>query len=224
MVRSVGLIISLLFSIGCDDDDCCSPGGWKPDAPPAKDADEGSSGSGNGSGSGDDPTMPPPDAARFCTTLVSYPPPGAGRAVDYAATTDAPHVIYFNTALDQNPLRDYLVISLYAGYGVFTGGDIRTGAFSLSGAETRASTCGACVMIATDAQQSSVTEWYVAQSGTLTLTSVNVASGQFAGTLSNVTFYHFTIDGSGAATDYIADQCTTVIPSATLSGPLVVSM
>lgn len=118
--------------------------------------------------------------------------------------------------------RDYLTFDLYANRGVFVGSDIEPGTYALQGAETRYSTCGACVIISTNehAYGSSgidYDEQYVAQSGTLILTDTN---GRLAGSLTDVELAHFTHEPVSPPSDTIADGCTTKIPSLEFDIPL----
>ena len=112
-----------------------------------------------------------------------------------------------------NSNNDYVDIELYPGEGVFAGGSVRTGTFSLIGAELQYSTCGACVRLfdGRSAKQ------FLATGGTLTLTSV---SGNLTGTLTNVTFVEVTMDGSWVSTP-VPGGCTSSITSMSFNTPIV---
>lgn len=95
--------------------------------------------------------------------------------------------------LAAGPPRDVLQLRLVAGAGAFTGG-IKTGTFSISGADASFTGCGLCVAIIADIVAGvGPTKFYQATSGTVTLTS---ATSPYAGTVKDLSFGEVTIDGT----------------------------
>ncbi|MGC4116555.1 MAG: PPC domain-containing protein [Myxococcales bacterium] len=88
---------------------------------------------------------------------------------------------------------DFLRVELYAGAGVFSGG-FAPGTYQLTGDETNYATCGLCVRILADVDDSTgdVGAFYMATGGTVELTAVGAAG--FTAKLTNVTFVHVDID------------------------------
>lgn len=138
--------------------------------------------------------------------------------------------IFLEVFLDPDSLApDLLELELYAGAGVFTGGDVRTGTFRLDGAEQRYDQCGACLLLLVDRDPGSLrpASYYMPLSGTLRLDAV---SGRVAGALENVTLRHVRIDlddpdGPGGprepslATTTIDDGCTVRLTRAAFDVP-----
>lgn len=175
------------------------------------------------------------DAPVVCTAAATYPSPGAavpGRSTDYAKGlfgSNSPHELTYVAALDNNSAaRDVLFVDLYAGYGVFASGDITNGTFQIGGDDAKYSTCGLCVLIAADVTSTAVTDWYMATSGTVTLTKTSISqlgsdgSAHFAGSLTNVNLVHVAKDSRGGPGDMTADNCVSAIPTTTMDGKMVV--
>jgi hypothetical protein len=81
--------------------------------------------------------------------------------------------------LEAGPPQDLLVIELFGGYGVLADG-LANGTYEITGDETNYNDCGVCVTVYGDFDPMTGSEMvYVAQSGTVTITSVE---GNFAGT------------------------------------------
>lgn len=116
-------------------------------------------------------------------------------------------VYLYNGTLDVN--SDLLDIEVYAGYGVFTGG-VHTGQFKLGASDLNYGTCGLCVLVYANGQN----DPYMATGGTVTFTSFQ---GTFAGTLSNMTFTHVSIDPNSFQSTPVGDGCNTSIPSLSFS-------
>ena len=125
--------------------------------------------------------------------------------------------------LNQGAMPDVLQIIVASNQGHFPG-NITTGTFTLTAADGQAETCSICVLLyaATTVTNQVVTgeqATYLANGGTLTLTSVAAAgtgTGTIAGTLTNATFQQVTIDEtSGVST--VVGTCTSTIPSLTFS-------
>lgn len=134
---------------------------------------------------------------------------------------------YFSLAgtLNADASPDILVVDLYAGYGAFSGG-LPTAAttVTLGGAEAGLDSCGACIYSLTDYTQNgpSADPFYVATAGTLNLTSVSTTS--VAGSLSNVTLTHSTVDTSSGATTAAADGCASNLASVSFSAVPTMAM
>jgi hypothetical protein len=136
-------------------------------------------------------------------------------AMSMGATTPDNYYLYADLNTDASP--DVLLIDLYKGFGAFMSG-FPTGpqAVSLTGAEASYDSCGACVMALTDYTMSGPTgDPYFATGGTLNLTSVSNTS--IAGTLSNVTLVHSTIDMDTNVTTAHPDGCTSTLGSISFS-------
>ena len=126
----------------------------------------------SGSGNSPDAHVPPVDvfgSEATCLIKGGYGALGTlmGTFNTMGGTTNATIV------LDPGPPgKDDLFIKLVAGKGVFVGG-LKTGVFDLTGAETDYNTCGACVIIIADLiPGQGPSKFYLATSGTLTLSSV----------------------------------------------------
>jgi hypothetical protein len=132
------------------------------------------------------------------------------------------HQIYFTGGLDTNTPGDYLFIDLYQDYGAFTGSDIGSGTFTISGEDATYSTCGVCVTIAAQADTTMVDDWYMATGGIVTLTSV---SGQLTGSVQNLSFRRVATDVNGGPGDTPLDgpsgACNAHITSASFDVPLM---
>ncbi|HEY1958903.1 MAG TPA: hypothetical protein VGH28_24995 [Polyangiaceae bacterium] len=116
----------------------------------------------------------------------------------------------YNGTLNAN--GDFLDLEVYAGYGVFTGG-IHTGKFDLKGADLDYGTCGLCLLVVSNGQS----DTYMATAGTVTITSFQ---GTFAGSISNATFTHVTVDPNSFESTPVGDGCNTAIPALNISAPV----
>jgi len=159
---------------------------------------------------------PPPDAPN-CTAEPSY----ESGVVDFASDspTGGPagmRRILVMLDVPSPGLQDRVILELHAGRGVFAGGDIVPGTYALGGAEGTYSTCGTCVVVGTNYHPVGTNgldyeEYYLAQSGTITLTQT---SGRLTGSLSDVTLEHVLHEPGMLPSDVPAnDGCTTTIPS-----------
>jgi hypothetical protein len=171
-------------------------------------------GTGSGSGTPDAPTQ----AACLLRPQLGAPMPmqqeGHSRKSMGESTPDN---FYLFADLNQDTMPDILLVDLWKGYGAFTSG-FPTSAMTINLAGTEASyeTCGACITVQTDYTMSGPTgDPYIATAGSLALTSVSPTS--IAGTLSNVTFTHVTIDPMSGATTPHADGCAATLTSVAFS-------
>ena len=227
-VLALGLasVTSALTSSGCavgdpperpgEGADARRGGGLFPDATPSvfPDADEGN------------PERPDaressaPDA-RVASTTCSAPTSFAalGPLADGAGETgdglDGAYDLYWGPLEDGMP-GDHISLELWEGYGPFAGG-LRTGTFSITGDETDYAVCGMCAIIATDYDGTNYRDTYMAQSGSITINSVD---GSISGTMSNVTFRHVLLDADTGAQSEAGTGCVTRITSASFTAPL----
>jgi hypothetical protein len=177
----------------------------------------GGSGGGSGGGAadgGEDAGQAPgqvlPDGGT-CTAEASYGIVDAGptqTAVYYEPDDAGDQAAYdFQEQLNNNPEFDYVDLSLYSGYGVFTNG-IDAGTYTISGQELQYSTCGLCLVVFTDTDiNGNPTDSYLATGGTVTLTSLQPT---FAGSITNATFEHVNIDQNNNSTP-VGDGCYSAI-------------
>ena len=200
-------------------------------------------GGGNGGPSSDGvdasaaPDARPPDAGgssvdaapAACTAPASFGDAGALQAeaffvpdvnegTDDGATDD---LLVMIAPLDGTAMPDAIELRLFAGYGAFTGGAIRTGTFELTGAELDLNECGICAGVITDTTQDGYADDYLPTGGTLELTAIGTAAGQMlTGRLSNLSFRHVTVadDGSAPPAD---DTCATTLAAASFSAMLM---
>ncbi|MBL4635456.1 MAG: hypothetical protein JKY56_16465 [Kofleriaceae bacterium] len=102
--------------------------------------------------------------------------------------------------------RDLFVVELFEGSAPFENG-IAAGTFEISGTQTDYNTCGTCVSVWADVVDGTASMVYLAQSGTLTVTSIEGRfTGSFAATGGSSTFvgYRLTTDTSSEE----APECT----------------
>ena len=137
--------------------------------------------------------------------------------------------LFIEVILDEATAPDVLHLELYGGQGVFKGGEIRTGTFSLSGVESRYDSCGACLLLLVDRDPGSFrpSAYFIAESGTLVLDAV---ADRVTGHLDDVTLRHVTIDltdpdGAGPAQPSLAtapaSTCRTHLSRAAFDVPFV---
>jgi hypothetical protein len=106
------------------------------------------------------------------------------------------------------PPRDVLQVRLTAGAGAFTGG-LKTGTFSIAGADASFTGCGLCLTIIADIVAGvGPTKFYQATSGTVSITST---ARPYAGTLADLSLGEVTIDGTPVP------GCKTKIASASFT-------
>jgi hypothetical protein len=162
-------------------------------------------------------SAPPPDAT-ICLATADY---GAATGTGDNATHDQANDFYnMSSAINADP--DAWVLQLYAGFGPFTGGAVTTGTFAIAGDDTNFATCGVCGLIAADVPASGTVEitdperWYLAQSGTVTITSL---SPNLTGTVTNLVLAHVTLDSATGASTVVGD-CTSTIGTLSFNAPV----
>lgn len=160
-----------------------------------------------------------PDGAGAC--LVTGPLGDLGSKTGTAKSDGEtpPGEIYWYAPLNSDTLPDVLSVDLWAKYGVFTDA-ITTGTFQLTGSETSAKDCGACVYLDIDVNMSSqpatYAETYMPTGGTINITSV---TGNLTGTLSNVTLQRVSISPDDGTTTPLG-SCTTTISNVAFDGAI----
>jgi hypothetical protein len=118
--------------------------------------------------------------------------------------------------------KDVLTLWLLDGEPPFASG-FEPGMFDLSG-QNALTSCGTCVLIAADCNNCNVSNgqgvgsWYIANAGTLTLTTFTTSN--IAGKLANATLTHVDIDFTNGATTAAGDGCTTHVTSVSFSAAL----
>jgi hypothetical protein len=159
-----------------------------------------------------------PDAGvveRNCAVPESFGTVGAlaGNA-ELVAQQDGSGMLYrFNADLDDATVKDALSLQLWDDRAPFTG-QVTTGSFTLGSADANFNTCGTCVTIVADiVPMQGPTEFYIAQSGTLQIDSVD---GTLSGSVSDLTLVKFDL----ATGTPISDGCDTTIASASFSASL----
>ena len=176
----------------------------------------GGNGGGGGGGGGGSPDAPSEAACLLPKALGAVTPTqqeGHSRKSSMSATS--PDNFYLFADLNQDQTPDILLVDLWTGYGAFQNG-FPNGptTVQLTGEEASYETCGACITVQTDYTMSGPTgDPYIATAGTLNLTAANANS--IAGSLSNVTFTHVTIDQMSGVTAPHADGCSGTLTSVT---------
>jgi hypothetical protein len=107
--------------------------------------------------------------------------------------------------LDAGPPRDTFFLKMVANKGVFSGG-INPGTYTISGVDAQYNNCGLCVHIIADIGMTGPSKFYFAESGMVTLTSVNMP---ITGSATNVMLREVDI-GSG---DFVPFGCRASISS-----------
>jgi hypothetical protein len=125
----------------------------------------------------------------------------------------APTAEQYFAQVNNDTLPDGIGFQFYIGYGAWLNDAtiVPKTAISLTGAESGFDTCGACVLVFADIDQTNgPAAYYMPTAGTLDVTSTTT---NLTGTLTNVTLQHVDIDPDSLATTPNADGCTTTITS-----------
>lgn len=175
-----------------------------------------------------------PDAAKMvdaapvvCTASTSYTGVTTGSNAQFAGQDGSGmdmQVYWFGrmapTPPATSPMPDILQVTLYNGYGPFSGG-ITPQTIQLTGAEADPAMCSACVIMFTDLYTAGsdveYTDLYFTKSGTLTLTSTSPPDN-FQGTISNLVMDHVVISGQNLVS--ANDGCGASFPSVTMNAPI----
>ena len=146
-----------------------------------------------------------------CTVPVSFGVVVA-RSPSAARELGPPVDLNYVDPLNGDPQPDVFTLVLVDGRGAFASGGIAPKTIQLGGVEAAYATCGGCVEIFSDVNaQGNFAAFYLASSGTLTITAV---SPRLTGTLSTVTLVH--LDDN----DVVVDACTTRIDSLAFDVPI----
>jgi len=156
------------------------------------------------------------DANPACLALANY---GSPTLTDHLAAADAGTTFMVGQA-NINVDIDAVVVELYAGSGVFTGGGITTGTFAIADDDLQYQTCGLCVFILTDVVGTTPSDaGYLATSGSVNISSI---SENLTVTFTNMTFQHVNIDGGTFLSEPHPDGCTSALTSTTIDAAIVI--
>lgn len=179
---------------------------------------------GGGGGDGDDVVLQPdaevvdqPDAeppAPVCLAEASY---GAATLGQQAAQSQGPAATpdveagFATIGGDTAPV-DIIQLELYKGFGVFTGGEIVPGTYTIAGDELNYATCGVCPRIFTDCTDTACADQqFYATGGTVTITSI---TPNLTFTVQDLTFVEVTIDETTFQSTPVPNGCSTAVTSA----------
>ncbi|MEM9488690.1 MAG: hypothetical protein AAGC55_06070 [Myxococcota bacterium] len=219
-MKPLALVLSILCLVACE-----LPA-TNTDAPPLNDSSgdstSGSNGDGTGDGTGDSTGAGNGDGAgdgtgdaAACTTpdqlSAVSPVLSEGFYTDNAAQGGG-LVVGSLAVLDDSATPDILAVELAQGYGVFTEA-LQTGTFEIAGAETSLADCGACIYMLGDLDPAAgARQFFMAQSGTITIESVPAAAGeQLTGSIENVTLSEITRDPVSGQWVLVPDGCQSTL-------------
>jgi hypothetical protein len=185
------LLAASLIACGDDDDDVAQP-----DADNSPDVDA----------AGASADAPP--AACLATADYGSPTLANVAAGWQGGTAAMPNAMLVQGDLNADAMKDLFVLELYKGSGAFMVGEIVPGTYPITGAELNYRTCGVCPRLLTDLTGTTPSDdGYVATGGSVTITQV---SPNLAGSVSNLTFQHVTIDAQFNSTPH-ADGCQSAL-------------
>lgn len=138
------------------------------------------------------------DASPQASCLV---PGDYGALGSKTGTADATIQNSLSVTIDAGPPKDNLLLRLNAGSGAFAGGALKTGEFSITGADASFGTCGLCVSLIADiVANQGPTKFYFATSGTVKLTTVTPTAGTtkstITGSATNLQFVEVDVGGA----------------------------
>ena len=108
---------------------------------------------------------------------------------------------------------DYVQVELWDNIGVFAGGPVHTGTFTITGNEATFAKCGVCVR-GLGAKGTAGQKEYFATGGTVTVTAVGGNGQPISATLSNISFAE--IDAT--THNLVANGCTASLAGAEIDG------
>jgi hypothetical protein len=158
-----------------------------------------------------------------CTAGSSYSGVIQGSNTQIAGSDGTPgmtsgsdaYQVFWLGRMDPTAMPDWIQLTLYEGYGPYTGGII-PGTVNLAGENSAFSTCSTCMFLFTDLHAAGsgveITDYYMPTAGTLNITDV---SDTFVGTMTNVTLQHMVISGNDLVP--ANDGCTATIASASMN-------
>src|SRR5262245_25302104 len=169
---------------------------------------------GNGGASGRGGTGGAAGSA-VCYTSANYGDLGSLTAPP--ATHNGTTYIDWARRLEAGTPGDAFDLFLFNRAGVFANG-FTTGTFAIANDELNSATCGLCVSIYENLDaQGNPRGFYIATSGTVTLTSV---AGVLAGTATNLKFRHVNIDETTFVSTPHADGCLSAIDHVAFNVPI----
>jgi hypothetical protein len=183
----------------------------------------GKGGGGNTGGAGAAGSSPCASPTRYTQTTISG-------AVGQTIVGQSSYEEDVRGTLVAGTTPDILDIDLVSTFADFPG-DITTGTFHLTAADGQYLTCGICILIHAKSTidngtgQIKAQATYLANSGTLTLTSVadkTTGVGTIAGSIANATFRQVTIDPATFLSTVVG-SCATSLPSLTFSVPSTIA-
>lgn len=175
------------------------------------------------------PDAPPvvrTDAAPSCTVLTGgYGDVGTLNTGDATVgpqmQTPTQDFILFSATVNQDAQPDGIIFSFWEGFGAFPS-DFATPSYPLvvpiAGDETAFATCGTCVEFVGDVVNGAGTQSFMAQSGSITVTSLDPTpgTGRIVGSITDITFAHVDDDGM-----VINDNCSTSVAAMAFDLPIV---
>lgn len=190
-----------------------------------------------GPGSGSNPNPGSPDGSPSGGNTPDAAPAQAtcdvGMDLGSLGTLATPTAVQGNVAGSQGALHWYKIdaaipgttssyVSLYLvdGQGAFQGGKVAPGTYTIGTADANIATCGACALVLgnVDPTTKLADQVYLAQSGTITVTSVGTGGGTLSASFSNAALSHVDMTSQAVA----ADGCKTNVSTASMSGTVVV--
>ncbi|MEM9488689.1 MAG: hypothetical protein AAGC55_06065 [Myxococcota bacterium] len=168
-------------------------------------------GNGDGTGGGDGTGNGGTTACATPAQLTATPVLSEGAYSDDTALGGDLYVGAY-MAMDDSATPDILAVELWQGYGVFAEA-LQTGTFEITGAETSLAECGACVYMLGDFDPAGgARQFFMAQSGTITIESVPAAAGaQLTGRIENVTISEIAINDETNETSVVPGGCQSTI-------------
>ncbi len=159
---------------------------------------------------------PIPDADQLARCLV---PADYGALGTKTGTADLTTPNSLAVTLDPGPPKDDFFLSLIPGKGAFAGGALKTGTFTIGGADASFTDCGLCTNLIADIDPvQGPAKFYYTVSGTVTLTSASASTStstsMIAGSAQNLRFVEIDVTTGMPVTG----GCTSTIASITF-GP-----
>lgn len=133
---------------------------------------------------------PTPDADNLTRCLI---PADYGALGTKTGTADLTVPNSLTIVLDAGPPKDDFFLNLIPGKGAFAGGALKTGTFTISGADASFTDCGLCTNVIADIDPvQGPAKFYYPVSGTVTLTSATASTStgpsMIAGSAQNLRF------------------------------------
>ncbi|HEX2692013.1 MAG TPA: hypothetical protein VHN14_35635 [Kofleriaceae bacterium] len=172
--------------------------------------------SGCATNGGDDMKGMDPDACPMPMTQADTGPLAASKAQMCNVPGSMGKSHWYKLAAQLPDTIDYVQVELWDQHGVFAGGTVHPGMFTIAGAEADPTTCGVCVR-GVGAKDATDQKAYFATSGTVNVTAVGGSGQPFSATLSNISF----VEIDSTATSLVASGCTAALDAAQITGTVV---